>query len=280
MNRLVLGALALLAFVGGTTACREDAGANRIAAATVTDMGTSLKVTESFSMPLRTTVTASMSQCDNSPGPFITLAGEIALAGLGTRFTFSNNVKGTHEHTEDGEAELVVVPAGESITIPKQPVEGGVGGNPFIWLQFQDGSGTPMTDEIFLGRCVQGTTSPITVDLANLARAIANVAVADCANSPGPFITMDGALTLESGVDAAIIFRNNDNPVGGPHKATADAVARVELLPPGQTMTFEKQPVLGGVGGNPWIFFQFLDGAGAGINDEVLLGRCEQLSHA
>jgi len=47
------------------------------------------------------------------------------------------------------------VPAGESITIPKQPVLGGVAGNPFIWVQLEDGNGRALTDEVYLGRCEQ-----------------------------------------------------------------------------------------------------------------------------
>jgi len=43
------------------------------------------------------------------------------------------------------------------------------------------------------------------------------------------------------------IFQNNDNPVGGPHRATADAVVKVQLVPPGHDVRFAKQPSQGGV---------------------------------
>lgn len=42
-------------------------------------------------------------------------------------------------------------------------------------------------------------------------------------------------------------------------------------------MELPKQPVQGGVGGNPWISVQLLGGAGDLIGTEVLLGHCVQL---
>ena len=68
---------------------------------------------------------------------------------------------------------------------------------------------------------------------------------------------------------------NNDNPVGGSHEA--DAVRDVMLVNTGETIKFPKQPVQGGVGGNPWISVQLLEGQGNPIGNEALLGRCVQL---
>ncbi|HEY3237904.1 MAG TPA: hypothetical protein VGJ84_24505 [Polyangiaceae bacterium] len=73
---------------------------------------------------------------------------------------FRNNQKGTHEHVEEITNDLSVVPLGEKIVIPKQPSQGGSGGNPFIWAQLLDGSGKALTDEMFLGRCVQCVFRP------------------------------------------------------------------------------------------------------------------------
>lgn len=277
MTRMTLGALVLTAFVGA--ACAEHSGEADILAARVSDAGGApVEVTRTFDMPVRATASAEMSGCDNSPGPYITLSGDLALGGLGSRLTFRNNAKGTHEYSNEAQVELVVVPAGESITIPKQPVLGGTGGNPFIWLQFTDSDGAAVSGEIYLGRCVQGLTVDASADFASLARALASIAVESCENSPGPYIRFGGELGIRSGVNANVIFRNNDNPVGGPHEATEQTVVTVRLLPPGHTITFPKQPVLGGVGGNPWISFAFLSASGALIGDEALIGRCEQLS--
>lgn len=279
MNRLALTALVVVApAVAG--ACSDQTPQQRLLAARTSGGGAPLQVTQSFAMPLRATTLTDVSQCDNSPGPYITIQGEISLGGLGTRMVFTNNVKGTHSHTDGRQVDVAVVPAGDTIVLPKQPVNGGVGGNPFIWIKLEDGNGNAVSEEIYLGRCVQGFRKNVSIDFGTLARALANIAVDDCANSPGPHITFDGDLTIASGLDAKFIFRNNDNPVGGPHEAVADAVVAVSLLAPGHVVRFSKQPVRGGVGGNPWIWFGFLDGAGAPLEDLTLLGRCEQLSKA
>ncbi|HMJ59320.1 MAG TPA: hypothetical protein VK467_09290 [Gemmatimonadales bacterium] len=276
MNRFALTSLALAAVVA---ACQENGTNPDITAATTAGSG-SVQVTRSFEMPVRAAVTTAVTGCDNSPGPYITVGGGLTLGGLGSRMMFTNNAKGTHTYTDEAHVDLTVVPAGESITIPKQPVLGGVGGNPFIWVQLEDGHGRALTDEVYLGRCVQGLKKNTGADFSSAARALATIAVADCENSPGPYITLDGDLYVSAGLDAVLIFQNNDNPVGGPHRATADNVVKVQLVPPGHDVRFNKQPSRGGVGGNPWIWFNFLDGTGVALEQPSLLGRCEQLSKA
>jgi hypothetical protein len=215
-----------------------------------------------------------VSECQNSPGPYIVMNGEIGYEGLGLRLIFRNNKKATHEHTEEFVTTLVILPEGESITLPKQPALGGVGGNPFIWMQLLDDEGQALTGEIFLGRCVQGLSETIAWPVIP-ADAVLNSVVAECSNHPGPFITVDGNADI-AGMTARFIFRNNDNPVGGPHEAVIDGTADLVLTPP-TSVTFPKQPVLGGAGGNPWIFAQFIDGDGNPLSNEVLIGRCVKL---
>ena len=211
--------------------------------------------------------------CSNSPGPQITLSGELALEGIDLKAIFRNNAKGTHQTTETFSVTGVLLPEGDTITIPKQPANGGVGGNPFIWLQFLDASGNELSGEIFLGRCVQGL-SLVNVDPTFFLNAIvAGDVTIDCTNHPGPFITFDGGFTI-SGLKARFIFRNNDNPVGGPH--TAIATVDVTLVTNGTEIRFPKQPPLGGVGGNPLISIQFTDADGNPLSDEIALGRCVQ----
>jgi hypothetical protein len=276
MHRYMPLLLPLLA-AGALAACRENGSGPDILAATATS--TPVQVSHTFEQMVSATATSTVTGCDNSPGPYITIEGGMSLGGLGTRMTFTNNVKGTHTFTDDAHVDVTVVPAdGDNITIPKQPVLGGVGGNPFIWIQLEDGNGRAVTDEVYLGRCVQGLTKDVGTSFASLARALATIAVADCENSPGPYITLDGDLYVAAGLDAVFIFQNNDNPVDGPHRAAADAVVKVQLVPPGHDVRFNKQPVLGGVGGNPWIWFNFLSDAGSALADPALLGRCEQLS--
>ena len=114
-----------------------------------------VNASEAVSIPAAVTASVTAAGCTNNPGPFITISGELALGGITARLTFQNNVKGTHTHTEDVTTDVVIIPAGEKITFAKQPPQGGVGGNPLIFLQFTDASGNALSDEIFLGRCVQ-----------------------------------------------------------------------------------------------------------------------------
>lgn len=233
------------------------------------------QVAKTFTMPVSAHVNVGFADCSNSPGPQITLDGSVTLGGLNVELIFRNNVKGTHTYVAESTSEIVAVPEGGSLVIPKQPPLGGVGGNPFIWIQFLDGNGNAMSDEIFLGRCVQGSKK-VDSDLGALAAAIVDFGALDCSNNPGPYIYVEGATSFPSGVNAQFIFRNNDNPVGGPHEAIRSAA--VTIIPAGLTLTIPKQPVLGGVGGNPLIYTRFELGDGTVIGKEVLLGRCVQLA--
>jgi hypothetical protein len=217
-------------------------------------------------------LSATPSGCENNPGPFITLNGEMKLSGISARIILSNNAKGTHTATADVTADVVLIPAGESIQIAKQPSRGGVGGNPWIYLQFVDGHGGSLGQPQLLGRCVQG--------LRNASGAFGiptgaecSVTTGGCTNSGGPNVTLSGELKL-GGLGAQIILTNNAKFT---HATAADVVVDVVLLPEGQSITFAKQPPLGGAGGNPLIYVQFLSGSGAPIGSKILLGRCNQL---
>jgi hypothetical protein len=232
-------------------------------------------ITAKFAMPVQFKGTLGYSDCENSPGPTITLSGTLLLGGLNADAIFQNNEKFTHASTNTFVTNAVLVTAGGPIYLPKQPVQGGTGGNPYIWLQLLDGNNNALTTEIFLGRCVQGLTA---VDLSVLADALAalDVGVSDCYNHPGPFITLSGGLVFNTGLKARIIFRNADNKVGGPHKA--DVVRDLTILAPGSGVEIPKQPPLGGAGGNPIISIQLRQGNGDAIGDLIVLGKCVQLS--
>jgi hypothetical protein len=220
-------------------------------------------------LPMSINAVVDESNCENSPGPEITFGGEIRMGGLKARVIFSNNAKGTHTATVVGQYDVNLLIEGGSITIPKQPVQGGVGGNPYIYLQFHDGKGGDLSEEFLLGRCVQGLG--VTADVLNEALARANVHAEGCSNKKGPYITLSGDLKL-SGLHARFILRNN---VKGTH--TAEATRDIAIILDGSSITLPKQPVRGGVGGNPLISLQFLNGNGEPISEPVLLGRCVQL---
>src|SRR5262245_56074629 len=199
-----------------------------------------------FNMPVHVNCHVEETFCDNSPGPQITVDGDILLGGLKMQLVFKNNQKGTHTATVTFQTNLVLLSLGSDITIPKQPVLGGVGGNPHISLQFFDNRGNNLGDEIYLGRCVQGLN--VSGDFLNQAAALALISAAGCNNHPGPVITIGGSLHL-SGLNARLIFRNN---VKGTH--TAQAVVNLTLLPDGTAIEIPKQPSQGGAGGNPLIY--------------------------
>src|SRR5207249_740796 len=133
----------------------EIAGAATVVAMVAGSASGAASVSTTVTIPASVAASVTADGCTNNPGPFITLSGELALGGITARLTFQNNVKGTHTHTEDVTADVVILPEGETIRFAKQPPLGGVGGNPRISIQFLDGSGNPLGAPIFLGRCVQ-----------------------------------------------------------------------------------------------------------------------------
>jgi hypothetical protein len=217
-------------------------------------------------------VEAEASGCSNNPGPFITLTGEVALGGVDAQLIFRNADKGPHERTEDVEASVVLLPAGETIRFAKQPPQRGACGKPWIYLVFTDHYGNEYGDPVLLGRCVQGFNT-YDLDFAIPSTAWAEIVTGGCSNSPGPYITLEGELAL-GGLNAKLIFTNNRRFT---HVHAEDIVVDIVLLDAGETITFAKQPPLGGVGGNPKIWLQFTDENGGGLSDEIYLGRCVQL---
>jgi len=269
---------ALLTVLAALAACNEPgASPERITAATTATASSSLPHINrtNIPIPVRLNATFTAEQCSNNPGPRITLEGVAAVGGFGVEMTFTNNLKGTHTYTADNVVDVSFQNSGGPIVIPKQPSRGGTGGNPFIWVQFVDAKGNPTSDEIFLGRCVQGTRYGFNRAQGTSGAGFAQFEITSCENSPGPFIDVTAGLTMD-GLGLRIIFRNNDNPVGGPHEASVSDVLTV--IPPGLNLTFPKQPSQGGVGGNPWIFAGFTDASGTPVGSATLLGRCEQIS--
>jgi hypothetical protein len=226
-------------------------------------------VDANLTLPVHVDLIVDATDCQNSRGPQVTIEGELLIGEICAKVIFSNNAKGTHL-VEVVNEEEVMLSTGGRISIPKQPSRGGVGGNPHIWLQFADGAGNNLSDEIYLGRCVQGLK--VSADLVEEVQAHVNVAATGCSNHRGPWITLDGTLTLSS-LNAKLIFRNN---VKGTH--TAEATVLVSLIGEGDQIVLPKQPVRGGVGGNPLISVQFIDcGNGDAASAATLLGRCNRL---
>jgi hypothetical protein len=114
----------------------------------------------------------------------------------------------------------------------------------------------------------------VRADLPLAASFVADVEATACDNSGGPQITLNGNL-LHDGVAGVLRAQN----ASGVHSDEVDAVLTASLTSPlGHEITIPKQPApeYGGVGGNPWIWFQATDGDGGALTSPVLLGRCVQ----
>src|SRR5262245_47952277 len=77
------------------------------------------QVSAGFNLPIHINATVDETGCKNSPGPKVTLSGEIVLGSVSARLTFSNNAKGTHQATVNTQYDVALF-LGKSITIPKQ----------------------------------------------------------------------------------------------------------------------------------------------------------------
>jgi hypothetical protein len=232
-----------------------------------------------YSTPVQANISISSGDCDNSGGPTITLGGEIILGQFKANLTYYQNVK--KNLTLYGQDAQILLDAGTSITIPKSPHQGGVGGNPYIWVQFfkddgaNGGPGTAMSDKLYLGRCVQG----FQIDPSFLIDVIGNshVHTQGCNNRGGPNITLSGTLTVASGLFATFTFSNQgpDNPSGQGlpvYTATTD----VALLVRDTDLIVPDVQFKGTVGGNPFIKIQFFQNSDP-VTDLITLGRCNQL---
>ncbi len=153
---LILGLLLVAGCGKETEQADLQQGPPPFAPSAVTQPVSSSQFHAAFPMDVSATVTSDLN-CSNSPGPTITLNGEVALSGLNGKLIFSNNLRRTHEHSEYISVNFVLIPDGETISFSKQPPLGGVGGNPHIWFQFLNAEGDPISEEFYLGRCVQGS---------------------------------------------------------------------------------------------------------------------------
>ncbi|UCH83391.1 MAG: hypothetical protein JSW50_13175 [Candidatus Latescibacterota bacterium] len=276
--RVMIVCLAAVVFAAFFFACMGDPTTQDVSttapqlAKGVKNDGGGAQVKAKMDMAAHFAMEATTGGCYNSPGPYITLEGEIALGGLNGVLIFRNNRQGTHEHEEDVVVSIVIVPEGETIRFAKQPPLGGAGGNPWISFQLLDGRYRPLSDEILLGRCVQGLMMT-EFDFSMASTATAGFTSGDCDNSGGPQITINGELSL-GGLNGKLIFKNNAK---GTHRRDEITEVSIVIVPEGETIEFPKQPPLGGAGGNPHIFFAFTDGDGNPMSGEFYLGRCVQL---
>lgn len=215
--------------------------------------------------------------CDNRTSE-IDLSGTLTFGGIAVNVLFenqdNNTTRGKGHHTGGGSttAELLLSNFGIK-SLPKQPVNGGVGGNPWIYIQLEDTTGATVSEPILLGRCVVGQSAKSgKYDGFLDADASALIATLPCDQKT---TSVDiGASGMHEGVNAKVIFTNNRK--FNTHVAETDAVVSLGLA---DVMTWTKGGQAGGVGGNPLVSVQFTDGiGGAPVGPNHKLGRCNQLN--
>lgn len=226
-------------------------------------------VGQAYPVPAHLELGATAVSCDNT-GSTVEFVGTLVVGGLAVKISFKNNVKGTHEKVTLAEAGLEVTPQGGTWTLPKQPVLGGVGGNPWLSVQFKDENGKALSKRILLGRCVQGlklTHVSKDVFLSGFAKAL--VQSLECSNKGSKIELWSEAAS--GGLNATLYADNNKNKVV--HEEQTEAAVTFTLFP---RQVIAKQGSLGGPGGNPLIYLQFV-GASGPIGNEISLGRCVKL---
>jgi len=237
------------------------------ACSTGTD-GASL-ASESLTVPAH--VTGSLASC-SATTTMLTVDAHIDVAATGLRVVFSNNARFTHEASVDVLRQLPILPV--TFTVPV-PTDGATmsSARPWVWLELFTPTGEPIGVPIFLGDCANGaTTFDVTIDVP--ADVLVRGAVTtQCANAPGPTITLDGTLRLD-GLRARIVLTGRD--VAPDVSSVRGDEQDVALLVPLDHSSFEipKQPVRGGAGGNPWIYLEPIDATGAAIAAPLRIGRC------
>src|SRR5262245_11328272 len=151
-------------------------------------------VQKTITIPADFTATIQTANCSALPGPRIDFQSQLMPAALQADIVFSNP-KG-QAPSDVFVADQLLIPGNSQVTPGPQSVTAAVASNPFIWLQLTNDKGQPLTSEIFLGQCSQGTFSP-TVHFAVPIDVSAELSSSSCTSAPGPLVTIsDGAAVL------------------------------------------------------------------------------------
>lgn len=210
--------------------------------------------------------------CDNSPGDVIRLHGQLSFDDIAVELV-AEDAWGAEVQSAIVSAEAVVQL--DEMSVAKQPSLGGVGGNPWIYVQLFDGAGLALSDELLLGRCVQGLeeapltlTLPVGVDV--------QVDAGVCALDADGHATVHGSLSL-GGLRAKVRLAND---LAGTHVAELSSEATLEVLPEGASVTLSDGPTLGRsdeAAASYEISLRLVDEDGESLSNQVSLGTCATL---
>jgi hypothetical protein len=118
--------------------------------------GSLVSLSGDFTLPA--TARATVTSCQNNAGAAVALSGALTIeAAVDARVTLRRDTTSASSSATSGTLQILVVPDQGTVQFAKQPVKGGAGGNPWIYLQFLDATGTPVGQEFLIGRCAQLT---------------------------------------------------------------------------------------------------------------------------
>lgn len=228
-----------------------------------------------FALPVEFAAMIQATDCNASPGPRLTLGGELTPAALDIEVVFSH-VMGAGDPQAGTSVRRAVVPAETPTPVLQQSIVGALGNNPYVWLQITDQHGRPLTSETFLGRCDEGLFTP-TIAIPAAAQAIAEVSATDCDASFGPVISFVGQVEV-SALNGRLIFRSSD-ATGGPGPKPAEAAIELVILPSGAAFPLPQENLLAETGGNPLVSARFQLEDGTAVTPEARLGRCSAIAN-
>ena len=227
-------------------------------------------------VPAEFEATIQTTNCSASPGPKVDLSGLLVPSGLQAEIILSQ----PGVHVPAGERfviEQALIPQNSQVTLPSQSIVGGLGDDPYVWLQLTDAKDRALTSELFLGRCSQGSFHP-TVALTFPVDTFAELSSSSCDSPTGPSVSIiDGAAEIPT-INGKLIFRSSSDPHIGAG-AGGEVVVDLVMLPAGQTYPFPQQIMQGQISPDPQISLQWRDGSGQPISNEIQLGRCVALSN-
>src|SRR5205809_7374259 len=80
-----------------------------------------------FAIPSTAMAQVSAADCSNT-GSHITLSGQLSLSGVKANLIFANSVNLVHDNTQSTTVSVSLIPAGQPISVAKQPSRRGLGG--------------------------------------------------------------------------------------------------------------------------------------------------------
>lgn len=197
--------------------------------------------------------------CSNHQGAYVNFGGSYEVGSINAHVHFKS---GKTSVLGSGDSEFVenveVVPA-TSGSFNKQPSLGGVGGNPYIWVQINNDAW------IYAGRCVQGFRMvidrtyqvPSTVSTFNKSMT--------CSNTESSMVIDDAQVTSGS-IPMQVML---DSQWTGQMRPSTKAAGVTVTINGSGSFTSGHRPR--GMGGNPDILLGF------GTNSAGSLGKCKAL---